>query len=177
VPGGQRVQFIQHQDWNRTYANVFTWSQSVQPNATASGSPTQIFEAVLDPTNAAAVAAGSSGVTAGGPGNAVYDNTNTITTYPNGPTKADFTQQTTYWDGTAATPTTLTVQKILVSNDGEILDFSNPTAKDFTRNGNYNLEINIKSNLFQGRDIDVLIAPEILRQKSQQTGTGAQLVQ
>jgi len=58
-----------------------------------------------------------------------------------------------------------------VRNDGKILDFANIDSDAFNRAGNYNLEIVAKSSLFQGRDIDVLIAPEILSQKKAGTTT------
>ncbi|MEI5617089.1 hypothetical protein WB403_49220, partial [Streptomyces brasiliscabiei] len=41
--------------------------------------------------------------------------------YPSGSSKADLFQQTVYADGS-----TVAVEKFLVSNDGKILDFSNP---------------------------------------------------
>ena len=65
---------------------------------------------------------------------------------------------------------------LLLSNKGEVLDFASPAATSiFGKNGSYNLEINIQSSLFQGRAIDVLIAPEILQKKSEQTATGDQI--
>jgi FecR protein len=169
VPGGSREQFFQHMDYGVSNANVFTWAQFVQPSATATGSPTEMYRATLDPTSALDVASGftSAQIT----NSALYDNTNTTTVYPSGPGKADFQQTTVYSDG-ADPATTVSVRKTLVSDNGAILDFGDPTSSAFTQNGSYNLEINIGSNLFQGRDIDVLIAPEILKQKDQATATG-----
>ena len=171
VPGGSRDQFFQHQDYNILNAGAFTWTQSVQPTAGVNTALTDslgnaiaaniMFAAVKNP------ATGVGGVLSGyGTGNTLYDNTNTVQTSPSGPGKADLFAQTTYPDGS-----TLSVEKFLVSNDGKILDFNNPTSDIFNANGNYNLEINIKSSLFQGRDIDVLVAPEILRQTTKDSTT------
>jgi len=170
VPGGSRVQFFQHQDYNLTNAGLFTWTQSVQPTAGVNTALTDLagravganvmLTAVLNP------ATGGSAILTGGPGSTLYDNTNTAQTTPSGPDSADLRAITTYPDGS-----TVGVEKFLVSNDGKILNFSNPSASIFTKEGTYNLEINITSSLFQGRDIDVLVAPEILRQKAQQATT------
>ncbi|MDE2489242.1 MAG: FecR domain-containing protein [Elusimicrobia bacterium] len=169
VPGGSREQFFQHMDYGVSNANVFTWAQFVQPSATSVGSPTEMYRATLDPTSVADVANGYTSAQISN--SALYDNVKSSTLYPSGPGKADFQSTTLYSDGTDPT-TSVTVRKTLVSDTGQILDFSNPAASDFTKNGSYNLEINIGSSLFQGRDIDVLIAPEILRQKDQATATG-----
>ena len=58
---------------------------------------------------------------------------------------------------------------------GEILDFASPDPELFTKAGNLNLEIVSKSSYFQGRKIDVLIAPEILSQKKKGTTDATQL--
>jgi hypothetical protein len=173
VPGLSRDQFVQHQDWNTTAPGQFFWQQNVQPLA---GVNTNIsfanagsvldtngvmFFGRLDPTSQASVNAG--GITATG---ALYAATNSVGATPSGPNNADLLTKTTYPDGS-----TLSVEKFLVSNEGKILDFSNPTSDIFNHDGTYNLEINIQSSLFQGRDIDVLVAPEILRQKSLNAAT------
>jgi len=62
-------------------------------------------------------------------------------------------------------------EKILLSNKGEILNFANPNSDTFIKEGNYNLEIVVGSSFSQGRNIDVLIAPEILSQKKTDTTT------
>lgn len=178
VPGGARDQFFQHQDYGLTNAGLFTFSQSIQPTAGVNTALTDslgnaiagniMIAKVLNPSDANPLNANS--VPNGGAliafNAALFNNTNTVTTTPSGPGKADLRQVTTYKDGS-----TVGVEKFLVSNDGQILDFSNPTSDAFNKEGTYNLEINIQSSLFQGRDIDVLVAPEILRQKAQQSTT------
>lgn len=168
VPGGSRVQFIQTQDWNTTNANLLTWTQQVQ--APAGAGLQTMLEAVLDPTNTTDVAAGATGIVVGGPGNPLYDATNTYQSTPGGPSKADLFSTTVYPDGSY-----LSVEKFLVSDDGKILDFANPTTSAFTQNGNYNLEISINSNLFQGRNIDVLLSPTILNQQAQSSAAGSNI--
>ena len=173
VPGGSRDQFVQHQDWNTTASGQFFWQQNVQPTA---GVNTDIsfanagsvldtngvmFFGRLDPTSQASVNAG--GITATG---ALYAATNSVDLTPSGPNNADLRRTTTYPDGS-----TVGVEKFLISNEGKILDFSNPQSDIFNHDGTYNLEINIQSSLFQGRDIDVLVAPEILRQKKADSST------
>lgn len=175
VPGGSRVQFLQHQDYGLLNPSLFTWTQRVQPTAgvnTAIADPSTLRVAVvLNPASASLADPQS----APNGGDAVvnatlYNNTNTASSLPSGPTKADLRQVTTYPDAS-----TVQVEKFLVSNDGQILDFANPNSDVFNKEGTYNLEINIKSSLFQGRDIDVMIAPEILRQKNQQATTATDL--
>jgi hypothetical protein len=173
VPGGSRDQFVQHQDWNSTAPGQFFWQQNIQPTAgvntniafTNTGSAIDVNGVMLfgrlDPTSVASVNAG--GVVATG---VLYANTNTAFTTPSGPDKADLRGVTTYADGS-----TVGVEKFLVSNDGKILDLANPASDAFSKEGTYNLEINVKSSLFQGRDIDVLVAPEILRQKGVSAAT------
>lgn len=170
VPGGSRDQFVQHQDYGTTSAGKFFWQQNVQPTAgvntdisyanagTTLGTNGVMLFATLDPTSVANV---NTGYTSFATDAALYNNTNSVTTTPSGKDFADLRSVTTYPDAS-----TLSVEKFLVSNDGKILNFSDPTSDAFTKDGTYNLEINIKSSLFQGRDIDVLLAPEILRQKS-----------
>lgn len=184
VPGGARDQFFQHQDYGATNAGLFTFSQSVQPTAGVNTALTDVngnaiagnimIAKVVDPADANPLHANSP-MNANG-GNTIafnatlYNNTNTVFTTPSGAASADLRGVTTYADGS-----TLSVEKFLVSNDGKILDFSNPNSDIFNKDGTYNLEINIGSNMFQGRDIDVLIAPEILRQKKQESTTADQI--
>lgn len=168
VPGGSRVQFQLTQDWDISNAGLFTWDQKVVDNT---GTLDTLVRATLDPSDPFDVAVGGCG---GGP--CPIDRTcdtgscdltidpTTVASYPSGPDKADFLVETSYADGS-----TFSARKILVSNDGEVLDFANAAADTFTKEGSHNLEIVLKSNLYQGRDIDVLIAPEILSQKK--TGT------
>lgn len=185
VPGGSRVQFQQHQDYGQTTGGLFTWTQSIVNNV-GTGSLALLAQFQLNPANAADVAFG--GCLLGGetcfdhapaalnvfsPGDFEYQPQAqfnglqaTVADFPSGTNKADYRRSTTYPDGSS-----LTVEKFLVSNDGKLFDTSDPGENTFTKNGNYNLEINIQSNLFQGRDIDVLIAPEILQQKKAQTTT------
>jgi hypothetical protein len=164
VPGGSRVEFLQHQDYNATVAGQFFWQQQVQ--ATPGINDLQnVVLASLDPASVVSVAA---------QGNVVIDpvlgpQVNNVTTNPSGNNFADLRSVTTYPDGSS-----VGVEKFLTSNDGKILDFS-PTSDLFNHEGSYNLEINIQSNMFQGRDIDVLLAPEILRLNSQETAVGNQL--
>jgi hypothetical protein len=167
VPNGERVQFVQHQDYNQMTLGQFTWYQAVQPTA-GLDNMSLMFLATLDPTNAADV---TQGYTTASTDPTLYDNTNTFSSFPNGSGKADFLQTTVYPDASS-----VSVEKFLVSNDGKILDRSAVSSSDFARNGDYNIEINIKSSLFQNRDIDVLIAPEILRVKSAATSTGGNIL-
>lgn len=184
---GWRDQFVQHQDYNTTVTSNFFWQLNVQPSISANTDiafsaskilganvgqgaslPTDYtsFSVVLDPSN-------QTDVNNGGLAHTSYDlyqPIDTVFTTPSGPGRADLRAVTTYPDGS-----TMQVEKFLVSNDGKILDFSNPTSTLFGQDGSYNLEINIKSSLFQGRDIDVLIAPEILRQNSRQSTTADNL--
>jgi hypothetical protein len=165
VPGGERVQFHQHQDFNITNAGLFTWTQAV-PATPLAQTPTPMLAFTLDPTSTLDVNSGGCQVGPCALNVGLYNATNTVGLLPSGPTSADILQQTTYPDGS-----TVSVEKFLVSNDGKILDFNAPNSDIFNHEGTYNLEINIKSSLFQGRDIDVLLAPEILRQKKTNTTT------
>ena len=170
VPGGSRVEFFQHQDWNVTNPGYFTWVQSVQAVA-GSNALVPILGVALNPADPNPADPSSApnggqiiygGPSLGGLGTALYNATITKDTLPGGPGKADLLQTTTYPDGS-----TVSVEKFLVGSDGTVLSFADATAGVFNQNGSYNLEVNIQSNLFQGRQIDVLIAPEILNQKQQ----------
>jgi hypothetical protein len=164
VPGGSRVQFEQQQDWNTTFAGKLTWAVSVQ--ATAGGDNLQpILIATLDPHDTASVASGATTLYGGptwvaGTGANLYNETVTNSSLPRGPGKADLLQTTLYPDGSS-----VSVEKFLVSNAGDVLGTADATSGLFNQYGSYNLELNIQSSLFQGRPIDVLIAPEILSQK------------
>jgi hypothetical protein len=87
-------------------------------------------------------------------------------TYPSGPGMADYMVSTTYRDGSA-----FSSRKMLISNEGRILPAASPNGSTFLKEGSYNLELVVNSSLFQGRKIDVLIAPEILSQKNTATTT------
>ncbi|MBI3565956.1 MAG: FecR domain-containing protein [Elusimicrobia bacterium] len=173
VPGGSRKQFVQHQDWNATTANQFTWIQYVQPNATTTANPAKMITINLNPTSVADVSNGFTNFAYPGGNSSLYDNTNADpTAFPSGKTKADILNRTVYSDNIGLTNSSwVSVRKTLVSNEGKILDFNDPTSDLFNKNSSFNLEIGIRSNLFQGRDIDVLIAPEILRAKKDATTT------
>lgn len=154
VPGGSRVQFRLTQDYNATVAGMFTWRQQVIRDT---GALDTLVHLALDPSNAADVAAGYTAIFADDKfGDPTIDPTTTVS-FPRGRDKADFLVKTDYRDGSFVSS-----EKILVGNDGKVFDFSNPDSDTFNKEGNYNLELVVKSNLFQGRDIDVLIAPEIL---------------
>jgi hypothetical protein len=161
VPGGSRVQFQLTQDYNGTVAGMFTWRQQVVRDT---GALDTLIHVALDPSNAADVATGYTAIFGDDKfGDPTIDPT-TKSSFPNGRSKADFLVRSDYKDGSFVSS-----EKILVSNDGKILDFANPDADSFNKEGNYNLEIVVKSSLFQGRNIDVLIAPEILAQKKSGT--------
>jgi len=171
VPGGTRVQFQLTQDWNSSTPGQFTWFQKVVDNT---GALNNLVTITLDPTNAGDVANGFTTVPVDktclyGTCDLTIDPT-TSSRFPSGPGKADYEQTTLYRDNSS-----VTVEKMLVSNDGKLFDFSNPTPGIFNKTGNYNLEILVKSSMFQGRDIDVLIAPEILAQKGKAATTADSL--
>ncbi|MFA6092557.1 MAG: FecR family protein [Elusimicrobiota bacterium] len=171
VPGGSKVIFQQQQDFNSSFAGQVTFTQKLLD---ASGNLTTYAHFRFDPSNTAAVA----DIQTGGCGSSCYPDDavgggfdpTTTDSFPNGPNRADFLRSTRYADGTV-----VSVEKILVGNDGKILDFANPNADTFNQAGSYNLEIVAKSSLFQGRKIDVLIAPEILAQKKMGTTDPANL--
>jgi hypothetical protein len=170
VPNGGRIQFEQYQDYNTTNAGKLTWYTKVQDTANADHL-TQIFTGVVDPTLASGAGSHLSPIQAFPAGVPAYNAVKTSYSNPSGPGKADYLASTSYQDGSS-----VSVEKYLVSNDGSILDLKDPATADlFNQYGSYNLEINIKSSLFQGRDIDVLIAPEILQSKKTITTTADNL--
>ncbi|MDD2805966.1 MAG: FecR domain-containing protein [Elusimicrobiales bacterium] len=150
----ERVQFRQTQDWNTSNLNKFTWMQKV---VNGSGVLADMWGVTLDPTSAGDIGALGTQTfydPAIDPGDATI-------TYPSGPGMADFRAFSTYADGS-----TVGSRKLLVSNEGEILKIGGSANSDtFLADGSFNLEMIIDSNLFQGRNIDVLFAPEILTQK------------
>ncbi|MEI7481013.1 MAG: FecR family protein [Elusimicrobiota bacterium] len=172
----ERVQFRQTQDYNSTTANQFTFTQKV---VNGSGVLAVLEKTTLDPADSVNVAAGGTNITDnaglwGGPfpSDPDYSATiNPVTTeeYLSGAGKADYMVTTAYEDGS-----TLSSRKLLVLNEGEIMDTTyNPAdpAGSFLKEGSFNLELVVNSNLFQGRNIDVLLAPEILSQKKAATDT------
>ncbi len=161
----ERMQFEQKQDWNQTYANNLTFTQSV---VNASGLMTPMYQVALNPASAASVNAAAGGAYT------YWDYTIDPTqltpaynSYPSGPDKADLYGESVYADGS-----TLSARKMLVSNEGDILSIpGNAAPATFYKEGSYNLEEVVGSNLFQGRNIDVLLAPEILNLKNSATTT------
>lgn len=149
----ERMQFRQIQDYNSTTPGQFTWTQKV---VNASGVLSDMYQITLDPTNAVDIANLGTAT--------FYDPAIDVTTtelYPNGPGKADYMVSTVYADNS-----TLSSRKLLVSNEGDILDIpGSANSGTFLKEGSFNLEMVVTSNLFQGRNIDVLLAPEILSQK------------
>lgn len=175
----ERVQFRQLQDWNSTTANRFTFTQWV---VNGSGALGVLEKTTLDPSSLANVTAGGTNITDnaglwGGPtpGDPDYSatiNPVTVDRFPNGSGYADFERKTTYEDGS-----TVASRKLLVSNEGEIFRIPGAAAEGtFLKEGSFNLEMVIDSNLFQGRNIDVLFAPEILTQKKTATTTADSFV-
>lgn len=171
VPGGSRIQFQLLQDY-RVGTGLLEWTQKVRNNV---GALDVLAHVDINPANPNALnnlnaelcTGGASGCTIYADdkfGNVTIDPGNATVSFPSGPGKADFLVRSNYRDGSF-----LSSEKILVSNDGKILDFTNANADTFNQEGKYNLEIVVKSNLFQGRNIDVLIAPEILSQKKKGT--------
>ncbi|MFH1618501.1 MAG: FecR family protein [bacterium] len=154
VPGGERTQFQLIQ----IYAGGrFTWRQQVINNA---GVLDTLILADLDPTKSADVEYGASNIY-------VYKFADpnvapsTSVSFPSGPGKADYLVRTKYGDGSW-----ISSRKMLVSNEGDILGIGKiPNADTFLKEGSYNAELVVASSLFQGRKIDVLIAPEIFSQK------------
>jgi hypothetical protein len=170
----ERVQFRQKQDWNSSAANLFTFTQWVVDGAGALG---VLEKTTLDPSSLANVAAGGTNITdnaglwggpfPGDPDFSATINPTTTVDYPSGPGKADYLVASTYEDGS-----TVSSRKLLVSNEGDILGIGgSPNSDTFLAEGSFNLEMVIGSNLFQGRNIDVLFAPEILTQKKGATTT------
>lgn len=160
VPGGERTQFRQTMDYSIITPGAFTVRQFV-PNS--SGALTLLAAVSLNPANAANVQAGGSVLYFD---SALDAATVTTTSFPSGRDRADFKVETTYADGS-----TLSSRKILVSNEGDILSFGNVNSDTFNKEGSYNFENVIESSFFQGRKIDVLIAPEIFAQKKTATTT------
>jgi len=155
----ERVQFRQVQDYGSTNASRFTWTQKV---VNASGILTDMYQVTMAPSLTAEVDAG---------GIPTLYNADieppAVISYPSGPGMADYMVASTYADGS-----TVSSRKLLVSNEGEILNMAgNPNSNTFLAEGSFNLEMVIDSNLFQGRNIDVLFAPEILTQKKDATAT------
>lgn len=174
VPGGERTQFQQIQDYNSSTAGQFTWTQKVVNNV---GTLTTLEQITLDPTSTIDVADGYTAALVdkagiyGGAIDATVNPSDPVVTYPSGPGKADYKVGTTYADGS-----TVLSRKILVSNEGEVLGIpGTPNSNTFLADGSYNLEMVIDSSLFQGRNIDVLFAPEILSQKKAATTTADSL--
>lgn len=172
----ERVQFRQLQDWNSTTANNFTFTQWV---VNGTGSLGVLERTKLDPRLGSLDAPDGTPITDNahlwGPtnvGDPDYSATiNPVTTelFPSGPGKADYLVTTTYEDGSK-----LSSRKLMVYNDGKIVGTKfdpNDPSGTFLKEGSFNLEMVIGSNLFQGRNIDVLFAPEILTQKKDATTT------
>lgn len=171
----ERMQFRQTQEWNSSTLQ-FTFTQKV---VNGSGVLAVLEKTTLTPADPTDVGNGGTNITDnaglwGGPfpSDPDYSATiNPVTTdlYPSGPGKADFLRSTLYEDGS-----TVSSRKLLVSNDGKIIgtrfDPNDPSGT-FLKEGSFNLEMVIGSNLFQGRNIDVLFAPEILTQKKDATTT------
>lgn len=174
----ERVQFRQLQDWNSTTANQFTFTQWV---VNGTGNLGVLEKTTLNPASAANVAAGGTNITDnaglwGGPfptdpNYSATINPVTVDRFPSGSGYADFERKTTYEDGS-----TVASRKLLVSNEGDIFRIPGSAAEGtFLKEGSFNLEMVIDSNLFQGRNIDVLFAPEILTQKKTATTTADNL--
>lgn len=151
----ERVQFRQTQDWNTTNAGKFTWMQKV---VNGSGVLANMWGVTLDPTSAVDI----SNLGTQTFYNGAIDPGNATVTYPSGPGRADYQVVSDgYADGSSVSS-----RKLLVSNEGEVLRMpGSPNSDTFLKEGSFNLEMVIGSSLFQGRNIDVLFAPEILTQK------------
>jgi hypothetical protein len=167
VPGGERVQFDQLMDYNATTPGQFTWKQYVVDASGNAASPltasTYMYGLTLDPTSPTDIA--NLGSEIPGSYNSAIDPdviTPTYNSYPSGPGKADLFAYSVYADGSS-----LSSRKMLVSNEGDILGIPGSASSGlFLKEGSYNLEMVVGSSLFQGRNIDVLLAPEILSQKN-----------
>ncbi|MDA8243974.1 MAG: FecR family protein [Elusimicrobia bacterium] len=169
----ERVQFRQTQDWNSTTSNQFTWTLNVVDN---SGKLNTLQQVTLDPTSAADIANGYTTVPVYEIGNTAIDTVDPFDPstggdpaghYPSGPNMADYMEKTIYADGSS-----VYTRKMLVSNEGNILGIGgDATASTFLKEGSYNLEMVVGSSLFEGRSIDVLLAPEILTQKKEAATT------
>ena len=177
----ERVQFRQLQDWNSTTANQFTYTQWVVNGA---GNLGVLEKIALDPTDLSVTPITDNGyvyydpavpadvaIVSAMPNYSATINPTTLVQNPSGPGKADFFAKSTYEDGS-----TVLSRKLLVSNEGEILSIGGSAdSGTFLKEGSYNLEMVMGSSLFQGRDIDVLFAPEILTQKKTATTTADKL--
>ena len=164
---GTRTQFRQIQDYNTTVSGQFAWRQYVVDSV---GALKLMYAVALDPADAANVGAGGTQL-AWRPAIDPEMLTPQYSPFPSGPGKADFFARSVYADGS-----TVSSRKLLVSNEGEILGIrGSAQAGTFLRDGSYNLEMVVTSNLFQGRNIDVLLAPEILTQKSNATSAPGSL--
>ncbi|MBI4802085.1 MAG: FecR domain-containing protein [Elusimicrobia bacterium] len=163
VPGGERTQFQQIQDYNSTTANQFTFTQKV---VNVAGVLSNMYQVTLNQASIADVNAGGTATLY----NAAIDPealTPAYNSFPSGPGKADFFAYSVYADGSS-----ISSRKLLVSNEGDILGISGSAGPGtFLKKGSFNLEMVIDSSLFQGRNIDVLFAPEILTQKKDATTT------
>ena len=168
----ERIQFQQIQEYNSnpSYPGQFIWTQKVVNNL---GALTTLEQITLDPSNATDVSdqwtaalVDKAGIY-GGLVDATVNPSDLAISYPSGPGKADYQAGTTYADDS-----TFSSRKILVSNEGEVMGIpGSANSGTFLSEGSYNLEMVVTSNLFQGRNIDILLAPEILSQKKSATDT------
>lgn len=159
----ERVQFRQIQDYNSTTAGQFTFTQKV---VNASGILNDMYQVTLNQASTVDVGLGGTATLY----NAAIDPealTPAYNNYPSGRGKADFYAYSVYADGSSVSS-----RKLLVSNEGDILGIGGSAdSSTFLKEGSFNLELVIGSSLFQGRNIDVLFAPEILTQKKDATTT------
>ena len=160
VPGGERIQFQQLMDYNSTTANQFTWKQYVVDGTGNGASPltasTYMYGLTLNPADPTDVH--DEGTAIGGDTSLYIP---PVESNPSGSGKADYLIRGDYVDSSW-----FSSRKMLVSNEGKILDMSgSANSNTFLKEGSYNLEMVISSSLFQGRSIDVLLAPEILAQR------------
>lgn len=157
----ERMQFQQIQDYNSTTPSQFTWTQKV---VNGSGVLSDMYQVILDPADPADVNYKDADGTPN-PGTVTYVDESIVPTYKeeflSGLGKADFRASNVYAD-----KSTFSSRKLLVSNEGDILGIpGSADSSTFLKEGSYNLEMVVASSLFQGRNIDVLLAPEILSQK------------
>jgi len=164
----ERLQFRQLQDYNSTTPGQFTFTQKVVNGV---GAIQDMYQVTLDPASLANVAEGGTAT--------LYEDTidpelltPAYNSFPSGPGKADLFAYSVYADGSSVSS-----RKLLVSNEGEVLGIPGSANSDtFLKEGSFNLELVVESSLFQGRDIDVLFAPEILTQKKDATTTADSFV-
>ncbi len=159
VPGGGRVQFQQTQEWNTATApGEFLWTLKVVDQG---GALNTLEQLTLDPANSVDVKGdGYSSVLVYRVGD-TYIDANTTSSRPSGPGMADYMESTVYADGS-----TFSSRKLLASNEGNILG-SPAGSGTLLKDGDYNVEMIMGSSLFEGRNIDVILAPEIILQKSE----------